>query len=256
MSDIENITRDDLKKHYDTYYAPNNATIVVVGDVNAKEIFKEVNRYFGALPRGKEINPLNEVEPPQRGMKKLFVVSREARIPFLMLAFHTPTIGSGEEYPLEIMTHILGEGKSSRLYKRLVYDEKAAVFTSAHYQKVSKDPGLLYLYAGLIPEKSPEEVETMIKEEIERINKGDFTEKELEKAKNQVKASFVYGLDSNFYRAMNIGRLETIGIGYKYLDTYLNKIGAVTRKDILKVAHKYLKDTNLTVGILIPEGEK
>jgi len=253
MSDIESITVEDLRRHYRTYYAPNNAIVVVVGDVNAEEVFRDVERYFGSLPRGENPAPVTSLEPLQRGEKRVTVVSPEARLSFVILAYHTPSIASGEEYALAVLTNILGEGKSSHLYQRLVYEEKAAVFTSAHYQGMSKDPCLLYLYAGLVPERSPKDVEVMLREEVVKMKRGEFTDRELEKAKNQVKASFVYGLDSNFYRAMNMGRLEVLGVGWRYMESYVDKIGSVTREEVIQVAQKYLKDTNLTVGILVPE---
>ena len=253
MSDIKSITLEDLKRHYKTYYAPNNAVIVVVGDVDAQQVFRQVEEYFGALPRGENPPPVTSVEPPQRGEKRVTVVSPEARLSFVMLAFHVPSIDSGEEYALAVLTNILGEGKSSHLYQRLVYEEKAAVFTSAHYQGMAKDPVLLYLYAGLVPGRSPKDVEVLLREEVAKMKRGEFTDRELEKAKNQVKAAFIYGLDSNFYRAMNIGKLEVLGVGWEYMQTYVERIGAVTRDDVVRVAKKYLRDTNLTVGILVPE---
>ncbi len=255
MSDVESITLEDLRKHYETYYTPNNATLVVVGDVREKEIFSMAERHFGALPKGREPAEVKSEEPPQCGEKRVVVESPEARLPFVMLAYHTPSIGSGKEYALEVLTHIIGEGKSSRLYRRLVYEEKVAVFTSARYQRMSKDPGLLYLYAGAVPGRLPKDVEVMMREEVSSIKAGELTEEELRKAKNQVKAGFVYGLDSNFYRAMVIGRLETLGVGYEYLNTYLDRVASVVKADVVEVAREYLLDKNLTVGVLIPEGE-
>ena len=256
MSDVESITLQDLKRHYETYYAPNNATLVVVGDVKAEEIFSQAEKHFGSMSQGVTLPEVTSKEPAQCGEKRVTVENPEARLPFVMLAYHTPSIGSGGEYALEILTHILGEGKSSRLYRRLVYEEKAAIFTSARYHRMSKDPGLLYLYAGVVPEGSSKDVEVMMREEVARLKRGEFTQEDLEKAKNQVKAGFVYGLDSNFYRAMIIGRLETLDIGYHYLDTYLERIEAVKRGDVVEAAERYLTDKNLTVGILVPEKTK
>ncbi len=256
MSDVESITLQDLKKYYQTYYAPDNATLVVVGDVKAEEIFSQAEKHFGSVSQGEAPPEVKCKEPTQQGEKRVTVESTEARLPFVMLAYHTPSIGSGEEYALEILTHILGEGKSSRLYQRLVYEEKAAVFTSARYQRMSKDPGLLYIYAGVVPERSPRDVEVMMREEVARLQRGEFTMEDLKKAKNQVKAGFVYGLDSNFYRAMIIGRLETLSIGFHYLDTYLEEIGSVEKEDVVEMAKKYLTNKNLTVGILVPEKVK
>ena len=256
MSDIKSITVDDLRRYYRTYYAPNNAIVVVVGDVDAQEVFRDVEEYFGVLPKGEDPPPVTSVEPPQRGEKRVTVESPEVRLSFVMLAYHTPSIASGDEYALAVLTNVLGEGKSSHLYQRLVYEEKAAVFTSAHYQGVSKDPSLLYLYAGLVPGRSPKDVEVILREEVAKMKRGEFTDRELEKAKNQVKASFIYGMDSNFYRAMNMGRLEVLGVGWQYMESYVDKIGEVTREEVIRVAKEYLEDTNLTVGILVPEQHK
>ncbi len=253
MKDIENITLDDLKKYYKTYYAPNNAVIVIVGDVDTKKIFSLVDKYFGSIPPSPHIPKVKCVEPEQHGERRVIVKSPEAKLPFIFGGFHVPNIGSGKEYALKVLSVILGSGKSSRLYSRLVFKEKKALYAGTHYSVKTKDPSLFYFYAAVQMNVKPEEVEKIIWDEIELIKQKGVTEEELEKAKNQIEADFIYGLDSNFYRAMNIGTLEAIGIGYQYLNTYVDNIRKVTLEDVKKVANEFLTRDNLTIGYLIPE---
>ena len=253
MKDIESITLEDLKKHYKTFYAPNNAVIVVVGDVKADEVFKMVEEYFGKIPPSPHIPEFSYTEPPQRGERRVVVKSPEAKLPFVFGGFHVPNAGSGDEYALKVLALILGGGRSSRIYKRLVFKDQKALYAGAYYSSKTKDPGLFCFYAAVKPGATPEEVEKLIWDEIERIKKDGIGEEELEKAKNQIEAEFVYGLDSNFYRAMNIGILETIGLGWRYLNTFVDRIREVRAEDVVRVARRYLVRDNLTIGYLIPE---
>ena len=255
MKDIENITLEDLRKYYKTFYAPNNAIIVVVGDVNAEKVFSLVDKYFGAIPPSRNIPEVECVEPPQTGERKVWVKSTEAKLPFIFGGFHVPNINSGEEYALKVLSVILGSGRSSRLYKRLVFEEKKTIYAGAHYSFKTKDPSLFYFYAALQTGVSFEDVEKSIWDEIEKIKREGPTKEELEKAKNQIEADFIYGLDSNFYRAMTIGTLEAIGVSYKYINSYVENIRKVTREDVIRVAKKYLVKDNLTIGYLVPVSE-
>ncbi len=256
MKDIESITLEDLKRHYKTFYAPNNAVLVVVGDVRAEEVFKLAERYFGSIPPAEHIPEFSYSEPPQRGERRVVVKSTEAKLPFIFGGFHVPNAGTGEEYALKVLAVILGGGRSSRLYRRLVFKEKKALYAGAYYSSKTKDPSLFCFYAALQDGVSPEEAEGIIMQEIERIKKEGVSPEELEKAKNQIEADFIYGLDSNFYRAMNIGILETVGLGWRYLNTYVDNIRKVTAGDVVEAAKRYLSRDNLTVGYLIPEGKK
>lgn len=256
MKDIENITLEDLRKHYKTYYAPNNAVIVIVGDVSTEKIFEMVDEYFGGIPPVSHIPEVKCMEPEQRGERRVIVKSPEARLPFVFGGFHVPNIGSGEEYALKVLSVILGSGRSSRLYNRLVYNEKKALYAGAYYSVKTKDPLLLCFYAAVQMGATPQDVEKLIWDEIEKIKRGGVTQKELEKAKNQIEADFIYGLDSNFYRAMNIGNLEAIGVEYGYLNRYVDNIRKVTLDDVKKVAQKYLVRDNLTIGYLLPEEKR
>ena len=253
MKDIESITLEDLKRHYKTFYAPNNAVIVVVGDVKAQEVFELVDKYFGKIPKNDNIPHFSYYEPPQEGERRVVVKNASAQLPFVFGGFHVPNIGSGDEYALKVLAVILGGGRSSRLYRTLVFDTQKALYAGAYYSYMTKDPSLLCFYAAVKPGATPEEVERLIWDEIEKLKKNGISKRELEKAKNQVESDFIYGLDSNFYRAMNIGILESIGKSWKYLNTYVENVRKVTVEDVLRVARKYLSRDNLTIGYLLPE---
>ncbi len=252
MGDIQSFTIDDLKAYYRAHYVPNNAVVVVVGDVDSQDVFREMERWFGSIPsRPVKTHHITQ-EPPQRGEKRVQVVSKEARLPFVMLAFHVPTVGSKDEHALEVLASVLGDGKSSRIYRRFVRDERIALFAGAYYSRM-RDNGLLYFYVGLLPGKKVEDVEAQILDEIEKVKRDGITPQELEKAKNQIEAGFIYGLDSNFYRAMTIGRLEVTGVGYRYLQTYVENVRKVTAEQVKDVARRYFTEENRTWGVLLPE---
>ncbi len=250
MADISSITRDDLVNHYHTYYAPNNATIVVVGDFDTKTLFPKIEKYFGRIPRGPAVPGVGAVEPPQTGERRV-VVKREAELPAVFAGYHTPTIKDPDTYALEVLQGILSSGKSSRLFRTLVYDKQIALYAGGDYDNVSTDPDLFYLYAGVMPGKTPEEVEKALYGEIDRFKNEPVSDEELQKAKNQIEASFIMGQDSNFNQAMLLGRFETVA-SWRILEHYVDNVRAVTKNDVMRVARKYFSEDNRTVGILIP----
>lgn len=251
MSDLDALTVEDLRSHYQRYYSPNNSTVVVVGDVSSEEILSRIRRFFEKIPRGGAPPKVLSREPRQLGERRIHV-NKEAQLPFLMTAYHVPNIGHADEYPLEVIEKILSQGESSRLYHRFVYESQIALYVGGDYGRVSAEPTLFYFYGGMRPGHSVEELERGFEEEIERLKHEAVDERELEKAKNQIEASFIFGRDSNFYQAMQIGTLETIGVGYRSLERFVPSIRKVTREDLMRVARTYFTPENRTVGILIP----
>ncbi len=234
MTDLENLSREDLVSWYKTYYRPNNATIIVAGDIIRDELLPRIEKYFGSIPKGPEPPAMNIVEPEQNGERRVWV-KREAQLPFIFAGYKVPSIGDPDEYALELLANILSAGRSSRLHRSLVYDRQIAV------------------YAGAKPGVKIEDVELAIYEELEKITKDDVSKTELKKAKNQVEASFIMGQDSIFYQAMMLGRLEAAGKGHKYLQAYLEGVREVSLTDIKEAAKKYFIKDKRTVGILVPE---
>lgn len=251
MSDLDHLTRDDVYNYYKKYYLPNNATVVVVGDFNAKSLLPKMKEVFGKIPKGRQ--PEQEVPPePQQLGERRGVVKREAQLPFVFIAYHTPNYRSEDAYPLTVLSSLLSSGKSSRLYRNLVYDQQIALDAGGHYEGLTADPELFYLYATARPGKSPEEIEKALRAEVAKAQTGEISKKELEKAKNQIESQFILGSDSNFFLAMQIGEAETVGAGHAYVTRFVENIRKVTAADITRVAKKYLIDDVKSVGVLLP----
>ncbi len=254
MSDLEKLTRDDVYNYYQQYYVPNNATIVVVGDFDTHVLLPKIKRWFGKIPKGKTIFRGISPEPKQLGLRRS-LVKREAQLSFVFIAYHTPNYQSPDNYALSVLSTLLSSGKSSRLYRRLVYEQQIALEAGGYYSGLTSDPELFYFYATAQPNGSPQALETALDKEIARIQMEGVTEKELEKAKNQIAAEYLFGSDSNFFRAMQIGIAETVGAGYRYVFDYVANIQKVTAGDVKNVAIKYLTEDTKSVGTLIPKDQ-
>jgi zinc protease len=252
FADLDAMTLEDLQRHYDTYYSPNNATLVVVGDIKAESLIPTVTKLFEPIPKGPTPKPLVAVEPEQRGERR-FMLKREAQVPFVMMGYRVPNYTSDDSYALNILESILSHGKSSRLYQTLVYDQKSALAVGAEYSLMQADPGLFYFYALVRPGEKVEAIEENLLKEIRRLQTEPPTELELQRAKNQIEAGRVFEQDSNFRHAMLLGEAETIGAGWRKVNQFIERTRAVTAQDVQRVASKYLIDDTKTVGMLLPQ---
>ncbi len=250
MSDISSLTRDELYRHYRTYYVPNNATLVIVGDFDAKKLLPQIEKYFGGIPRGPEVPKVTAVEAKQAGERRV-VVKRPAELAAVFAGYKTPTITHPDAYALNVLQGILSSGKSSRLYRSLVYEKQVALYAGGDYDDVSKDPNLFIVYAGVMPGKTTEEVEQALYGEINKLKTEPVSDEELQKAKNQIEAAFIMGQDSNFNQAMLLGQYESVA-GWRLLADYVKTIRSVTKKDVMRVAQEYFSEDSRTVGILVP----
>ncbi|MEK7726011.1 MAG: pitrilysin family protein, partial [Nitrospirota bacterium] len=255
FADLDAMSLDDLQRHYDTYYSPNNATLIVVGDIKADSLLPTIKHLFEPIPKGPSPKTTLAVEPEQRGERR-FLLKREAQVPFVMLGFRVPNYSSDDSYALDILESILSHGKSSRLYQSLVYEQKNSLAVGAEYSLMQTDPSLFYFYALVNPGAKVETVEDTLYREITRLQTEPPSELELQRAKNQVEASHVFEQDSNFRHAMLLGQSESVGAGWRRVDQFLERIRAVTAKDIQRVAKQHLTPDNRTVGILIPQPPK
>lgn len=250
MQDIERLKREDLREHYRTYYVPNNAFLVVVGDFSTPEIMGKIKAAFGKIPRGPEPPKVMVKELPQRGERRV-ILKKEAELPVILYYYHAPTVESSDNFALDLLTGILSGGRSSRLYQELVYHKRLVQSVSADYWGLSVDSTVLSVSARVMPDKEPGEVEREIDNLLNRIRSERVSDRELEKAKNQVEAGFVFGQDSIFGQARRIGSYE-IATRWQDLEAYLSGIRKVSADDILRVAKKYLDPDRRTVGVLIP----
>jgi zinc protease len=251
FSDLDAMTREDLKRHYDTYYVPNNATLVVVGDIKAEALLPPIKRLFEPIP-SRPVPPVQIVaEPDQRGERRI-IVKREAQLPFFMAAYRSPNYTNADVYALDILESILAHGKTSRLYQSLVYEQKNALIAACEYDHLKTDPDLFYCFAMVKPGHEVQEIEQALYKEIARLQTEPPSEQELQRAKNQVEASYVFGQDSIFRQAMILGQSETVGAGWRYEKQYLERIRVVTPADVQRVVRRYFAEEARTVGILIP----
>ena len=256
MNDLENMQIEDLEKWYQRWYAPNNATLVVVGDVDPENIFAMAEKYFGPLKKSELIPLKPELEPAQRGMTRL-TVKAPARQPYLLMGFKTPVVGKLEEewepYALEMLAAVLDGGSSARISKELVRGKEIAVTAGADYGAFSRLPGMFTLDG--IPNKGHDiaELEKALLDQVEKIKKEPVSELEMERVRNQLLASKVYERDSVFYQAMQIGVLETIGLDWRLAEDYVERMKKVTAEQVMTVAKRYLREDNLTVAELDPQ---
>ncbi len=250
MSDIAGYTRDDLVRHYRTYYTPNNATLIVAGDIRREVVLPKIQELFGKIPRGPEPPRVVTVEPPQQGERRV-VVRRPAELPLVAAVYHVPTLRHPDSFALDVLAYVLGGGQSARLYQRVVYEQRLASYVSADYSSMSVDPNLFALSAGPLPGKGAEAVEQALYAEVERMQREPVSARELEKAKNQIESEFVFAQDSVHQLASLLGSLESVG-GWRLLAGYLDGIRKVTAADVERVARQYLTPDNRTVATLVP----
>jgi zinc protease len=255
MDDLKNLTVADLKRWYQRYYAPNNATLVVVGDVKPEEVFKLAKQYFGPLEPFKVDKPKPRIEKEQHGTKRV-QMKLEAKLPYLLMGYKVPVINTAkvkwEPYALDVLAGILDGGDSARFSKNLVRGSKIATSAGAGYSLDSRMQTLFILDGIPAKNKSTDELQEALLKEIDDIKHNLVSEEELQRVKAQVISSSVYERDSMFYQATRIGIAETVGVGWREDRKYVERVKAVTPEQIQQVAKKYLIPKTLTIARLIP----
>jgi zinc protease len=251
MSDIARINRAELRAFYDTYYLPNNAILVIAGDVRAPAALAMARRHFGRIARGAAPPPVTAVEPAPLDERRLVVRREQAQLPVVNIAWHVPNHTSADAPALELLSTLLSSGRTSRLYQKLVYEKRMVLGAGGDYSYLSLDPSLFWFYAAPLPGQTPEAVEQTLLAEIERLKQEVVPEEELARARNQIEASFVWEQDSVFSRASVLGRFEMLG-SWRLLDDYLPKLRAVTAADLQRVARTYFALDRKNVSILLP----
>jgi zinc protease len=250
-SDIEGWKIEDLQAFYREYYAPNNAVMFIVGDVDPEEVFRLAERHFGPLEAQPAPVPVTTREPPQLGERRV-VVRREAQTPILAMAWHAHAAPDRESRVMEVLLAILGSGDSSRLHQRLVEREGAAVQVGTQLDQ-GFDPGLAWLYAVVPPGGDVARTERLIDEEIARMAKDGPTPAELAKARNQALAGFWRGLQTISGKAQALGSYEVFHGDHRKLFDAPAVYEGVTAEDVRKAAATVLRRENRTVGIVEPK---
>jgi len=245
----------DAYDWYRLWYSPNNATLVVVGDVQPDAVYELAKRYFGPLKA--ETLPPNKPrkEVPQLGQRRISVKA-PAQLPYLIMGYKTPVLRTVSEpweaYALEVLAGILDGGQSARLPSRLVRGAQVAAEADAGYDLYDRLDSLFLLDGTPTQGHSIADLEKALRAEVQQLREAPVSSAELERVKAQVVANAVYQRDSIFYRAMQLGRVETVGLPWDVVDEYPERIRAVTAAQVQQVAKKYLIDDGLTVAELVP----
>lgn len=256
MNDLKAMTVQDARDWYERWYVPNNAYVVVVGDVNHQDVFRMAETYYGPLAARQLPVRKPQGEPPQKGTKRL-MFKAPADLPVVMMAYKVPVLRDVENdvdpYALEMLAAVLDGHDAARFSRRLVREQRLAVSAGAGYDAVARGPGLFYLQGSPSVGRTRAELEAGFRAEIARIAKDGVSEEELARARAQLVAGEVYKLDSMFAQAMEIGQLESAGISYQQEHWLLEKLRSVTAEQVQAVVLRYLVDDGLTVAELDPQ---
>ncbi len=247
VDDVEGIETAQIKQYYDTWYHPDNAFIVAVGDFDSDAMFEKIQRYFGALPSGNVELPRLPQEPQQLGERR-FKLRLAGQLDYVMCGWHVPQSEHPDAHALVVLGNILGSGRTSRLYKALVDSGLAAGAQAESSAFGYQDPFLFMAYALASPGVSVDDVEQAIHAEIDMIRENGVTEAELARAKKQARVSFVFDKDSIESEARALVDFELMS-NWRDVDGYLPAVEAVSNEDIMRVANQYLTEDNRTVGI-------
>ncbi|WMB72846.1 pitrilysin family protein [Shewanella oncorhynchi] len=247
-SDIAAWSLEDLVQYHKTYYAPNNAVVVIAGDVKLAQVKALADKYFAPIPAQTPPKAIRTVEPEQKGERRTFVQKASVSTPNVMLAYHIPAATHADFYALDLLSSILSQGNSSRLYQSLV--DKQVALEAQTYMPMSVDPNLFYVMGVATPEVKASTLEHALIEQIDAIAAQGITQQELDKVKN-IKLM-------DFYRSMETinGKANTIGTYEMYFGSYDKLFNApeaynkVTPADIQRVAQTYLRKSNRTVAVL------
>jgi predicted Zn-dependent peptidase len=251
MSDLEEIDRDDCVEYFRTYYAPNNAILIVAGDFETKEALDLIQRYYDDIPAQEPPAPVRTAEPEQLGERRA-EVHKKAELPELLIGYHGPPVASDDIYALDVLSEILTGGDSSRLHRKLVRELEVAIYVSSSYSW-RIDPGLYVFGVKMKRGGDTARGEQAIYEELESIAAAGVTGEELEKAKNILEADFVRSMQTVNGKAGKIGRYEILFGDYREILRVPGKYRAVTADDIKRIAEIYLAPKKRNVVILIPE---
>ena len=256
MNDLENMSVQDARDWYERWYVPNNAYVVIVGDVDHAQVFKWADKYYGELkPRALPLRKPQE-EPVQAGIRRL-TVKAPAELPVVLMIYKVPVLRDVEKdidpYALEMLSAILDGHEAARFSKHLIREQRLAVAAGVGYDTTSRGPGMFYLQGSPSEGKTRAELEAGFRAELASIQQHGVAEDELARAKAQLVASQIYKLDSMFAQAMEIGQMESVGVSHKLNRRMIEKLQAVSAEQVQDVARKYFGDDQLTVAELDPQ---
>jgi predicted Zn-dependent peptidase len=252
MSDLNAASVADVQAFFKMYYAPNNAVLTLVGDFKTADALAFVKKYFDNIPRQADPPPVDATEPEQKAERRTSVDDQLARLPRVDIGYKTVPGNTADFYALQVLANVLGSGGSSRLNQKLVR-EKEMVTGANSFAQESRGVGGFYVSATPRTGKKNEEVEAAVYDEIARLQKEPIADWELQKAKSGARRNFINGLQSSMGRANSIGQYAVYYGDPNLINTRIDKVNAVTKEDVQRVANKYLVQTNRTVVITVPK---
>jgi predicted Zn-dependent peptidase len=248
MSDIENLTRTKAEAFLHKYYAPNNAIVAIVGDIDTDKTIALCERYFGAIRPGTPVGPVAVEEPAQEGEKRIEILA-DAQ-PALLIGFHKPTLPSPDDYIFDVIDMVLADGRTSRLYKKLVVEKQFATEVSTFTAPGSRYPNLFVVEATPRAPHTAAEVEREILAEVERLKSEPVSDHELKQVLNKLEYEEYRQMGSNGGLARNLTEYEAVAGTWRYLIEHRRKVATVTPADVMRVAQKYLTRQNRLVGTI------
>ncbi len=257
MEDLNKATPADVQEFFDTYYVPNNATVVIVGDIDTQQAPAWAAKYFGPIPSSKKPVPrVTATEPPQTTIREVSAEIPNAPIPVVAKAYHLPPLGNPDSYPLEIASAILSAGQSSRLYRKLVYEDQSAVAAQGQAQFL-EGPSFFFLYGIVNQAKSDlKTVEKGLQSVLDQVNSEGVSAAELEKAKTQILRGFILSRETMQGKGDALGRASVLLGDPKLYNTEPDNYRKVAVPDVQRVSDKYLKSANETRMLFTGEKKK
>jgi zinc protease len=247
-SDILSWSIDDLKTFFATYYAPNNCTMILVGDVEPDSVIALARKYFESIPAQPPPKPVKTIEPEQLGERRV-VINAEAQTPLVQFAYHGISGADPRRATLDLLTRVLTDGDASRLHRSLVEEQQLAISADSYFN-AGFDPGLVWFFLSLPADGDAKQAEAAFTQQIERVIKEGVTKDELARARSQALADFWRGMATVDGKAQELGTYAVLQGGYEKLFDAPRAYEAVTTQDIQKVAGELLRSTNRTVGVL------
>ena len=252
MGDLDRASTATIQDFYDTYYVPNNATLLIVGDVNWRQAATDVQKYFGRVKAGKTWNPSAIPQEPVQQGARVVKMDLAVSLPAFVEGYHMPADGTPDAYPLRLASKILSDGESSRIYTRLIYDKQIALQaqTTGNF---TEDPNLFFVFAVMNGGHSPSEGEMQVEAELSRLRTELVSDADLEKAKNQILRDFILSRQTTQSRADELGYAAVVLKDPELVNTELQRFLNVTPQDIQRVAKKYFVQENKTVVEVYPK---
>ncbi|HIJ81906.1 MAG TPA: insulinase family protein [Desulfuromonadales bacterium] len=252
MSDIENLTRTKAEQFFRSYYAPNNAIVAIVGDIDTKAVIAMADRYFGGIKPGKALPPVSAEEPKQAGERRIELIADAE--PTVIMGFHKPAILAEDDYVFDVITMILGNSRTSRFYKELVIKKQIATDVGVFDAPGSRFPNLLVFSANPRTPHTVSELESAILAELERLKVEPVAERDLQRILNKLEYEEARRMGTNGGLARNLTEYEAVAGSWRYMTDYRRKVEKVTAADIQRVAREYFTRENRVVGFITKKG--